>query len=509
MGETTSADATRGDRAHAILDLLARRTPRAVAAVAPELVDGHMVDGTVVWMTQLARAFAPDVQVGTRVGEIISGTFRLRQTVLVSEEAIAHPGTPVSRGPYTVLLEGAEHHFQVSAVFEDGLLLVEYADVTEAVQSRRQREETQHDFRALMDGLEAGVVVLRPVLGPDGGVADATITWSNVASRAMWLNQDGLAPGTKVSDVYYDQADWLASANEAWQGVTTYRVLDANPEVAHWTSATETIRRVGDHLVEITFDRTQEARVRDRLAAGDRLETLGRTAGSIAHDFNNLLMIVTGSIDRARRQVGESLPLDTAAAAAGRAAALAGSLLGFARGRPGAPERLTVGPLFRSLGPILRGVTHPRVALVIEVDDPDAQVLADRTHVEQVVLNLVTNARDAAPSGSRVHVRVQVVERADCHLMDDPAPGRYVAITVTDHGGGVPPAIASRIWEPFFSGKPATDESGTGLGLATVHGTVHQYDGHVHLDSPAGGPTTFSVYFPLCPTEATAALLPR
>ena len=363
----------------------------------------------------------------------------------------------------------------------------------------RGLDATRHDFRELLEGLDAGVVVLRPQFEDDGTLADAAIVWSNARSRELWLNQDGLRPGTRVSDVYYDRVDWIEAAQQAWQGTPTFRMLRPEPGVAPWAAASETLRRVGDHLVELTIDRTEEMLARERLMSADRLETLGRTAGSIAHDFNNLLMIVMGSIDRARQQQGDSLHLDTAATAARRAAALAGSLLGFARGRPGAPTHLRIGELMRAVEPILRGVVHPRAALDITVESPDAWVLADRTHVEQILLNLVTNARDAAPPRSTVRVRVWSADAAACHLMDRPAPGPYVAVAVSDDGPGVADTIASRIWEPFFSGKPATDESGTGLGLATVHGTVHQYDGHVHLDSPAGGPTTFTAYLPLSP----------
>lgn len=210
-------------------------------------------------------------------------------------------------------------------------------------------------------------------------------------------------------------------------------------------------------------------------------------------------MIVSGNIERAQAKYGESIALDTAHVATHRAAELASSLLSFARGRQGTPRRLVVDQFLRNFEPILNGVTHPRAALQRDYADQHLAVMADEAHLQQIMLNLVANARDASPIGGLVHITAGEVDQAYCHLLDHPERAPHVAISVSDQGDGVPPHVATRMWEPFFSGKQLTDRSGTGLGLSTVHGLVHQYGGHVRMESAPGNGTIFTVYLPLAP----------
>lgn len=134
--------------------------------------------------------------------------------------------------------------------------------------------------------------------------------------------------------------------------------------------------------------------------------------------------------------------------------------------------------------------------------DPDLPgVWADVAHVEQILLNLVTNARDAMGEGGTATVSLRRVEGAWCHLLDFPSNGPHVAISVADTGCGIPDTVLNRIWEPFFSAKKATEDSGTGLGLSTVHGLAHQHGGHVHLVTRVNEGTTVTVYLPLSPNQ--------
>ncbi|MFZ4719234.1 MAG: ATP-binding protein [Ilumatobacteraceae bacterium] len=631
MGEPQIVDPT----VHStILRALGQVSTRSILAVRPEVVDGRIVDAVILWSTQHGAQLNPDTQAGRRISELVRDTEHRLQAIATAVKAFDQPGVPVRSGPHVALIAGEERQVLVSAVMHEDILLVEYDDVTDLVRTQRAQQESEHDFRQLMDTIDAGVVILRPVLLPDGTFDDAEILWSNETSKRMWLNHEGLQPGVHVADVYYDRADWLIAANAAWKGVATTRMLSVDPDIAPWTSATETLRRVGDTIVELTLDRTQDqlmldklaeadhrfaavmedlpvtvlvasvsddlleyvspnaealtglpmhrlrrisqwislvhpddlprvdavaddltergrheavlryqvpggreftaevrmvrrqgpsghdgfitiisditeqVRVRERLESGTRLETLGRTAGSIAHDFNNLLMIVGGNIDRARHQLTNGsivergpIVLETAAVATQRAADLAHSLLAFARGRHGAPEVIRVDRLLRNFEPILRGIVHPRADLVRPYANEDWCVHADTAHLQQIVMNLVTNARDVSPPGSTVLLQVALSDGARCHLLDDPADTQHVAISVTDQGPGVPDDIATRIWEPFFSAKPLTNEAGSGLGLSTVHGLAHQHGGHVHLENHPGGGCTFTVYLPLVPPE--------
>ncbi|MEN9645110.1 MAG: hypothetical protein RL238_1779 [Actinomycetota bacterium] len=290
----------------------------------------------------------------------------------------------------------------------------------------------------------------------------------------------------------------IRSTIETGKGEGVMRYVRADGST--FTAAVRVIHRNGpggDGFITIITDISEQQELRERLEAGERLETLGRTAGSIAHDFNNLLMIVSGNLDRVRRQIGtDSIPLDTATVATQRAADLAHSLLAFARGRHGDIKPLSIGATLKNFEPILRGVVRSDAVLERLHTVDDALVLIDITHLQQMLLNLVTNARDAGPEGGTITVGATVVDRAVCHLLDQPAHAPHVAISVTDQGPGIPPGIANRIWEPFFSSKRLSNDSGSGLGLSTVHGLVHQHGGHVTVSTGPDG-TTFTIYLPV------------
>lgn len=611
-----------------VLNALQRSARRAAAMVQPELVDGKMVDGIVVWISDRAAQLEPRVKPGTRLTSVFGEALAHLDTGPLGQMALEHPGEPITHGPFEVPIGGLSIYLDIEVTALDGLLFVEYTDRTHEVLTRQAAEQHEHNFRDLLEGLEPGVVLLRPTLSPEGRVVDAEITWSNHASRSLWRRQEGLAPGTRVTAIYYDQAEWLEAANEAWEGRPVSRMLRSDPDVTNWSSASETLRRVGDTIVELTIDRsrdlelldrlteldlrfrtlvadlpltvlvagpngdwfdfvspnaadlvrrpigdlqtldqwrelvhpssrnetetliretreagkyetvlrvvrgdgepiavwvrtirrmmpdgpsgfivllndiTEQERLMQRIASGERLETLGRTAGSIAHDFNNLLMIVAGNIERASKQLDpDNMALNTALVATKRAAELASNLLGFAKGRPGSPSWVDTARVLHAFEPILRGVLFPRAELRVAVDRDLPTVWADPTHIEQILLNLVTNARDAMQDGGVATVELRLVTGARCHLLDDPGHGPHLALSVSDTGEGIPPTLVNHVWEPFFSGKKSTEDSGTGLGLSTVHGVAHQHGGHVDLVSRLGEGTTVTVYLPLSPNQ--------
>jgi len=612
-----------------VLSTLQRTTDRAIAVVRPEMVDGRMVDGEVLWLSDKSRHYDPRVSTGMKLTAVFGDRLGHLDTGRLGQAAIDRPGEPIVYGPFPVPFRNhTVIHMEVTVTFADDLLFVEYTDRTQDVSIKKAAEEHEHNFHDLLEGLDAGVVLLRPTLCPEGRIIDAEITWSNAASKALWKRPEGLAPGTRVTEMYYDQAEWLEAANEAWSGRSVSRMLRSDPAITNWSSASETLRRVGDTIMQLTIDRsrdlelldrlteldlrfrtlvadlpltvlvagpdgdwfdfvspnardlvsrpigdlqtlaqwrsivhpdslaeadtlirktrergryetivrfirpdgelvsvwvrtlqrlmpdgpsgfiglmndiTEQERLAQRLASGERLETLGRTAGSIAHDFNNLLMIVTGNIERAAKQLGsDNMALNTALVATKRAAELAGNLLGFAKGQPANPAWVDIAKVLHAFEPILRGVLFPRAELRIEMDPDLPSVWADGTHVEQILLNLVTNARDAMGEGGTVTVSLRRAEGARCHLLDFPGQGPHVAISVADTGGGIPDSVLNRIWEPFFSAKKATEDSGTGLGLSTVHGLAHQHGGHVHLVTRVNEGTTVTVYLPVSPNQ--------
>jgi PAS domain S-box-containing protein len=240
---------------------------------------------------------------------------------------------------------------------------------------------------------------------------------------------------------------------------------------------------------------------RKQLAGLQRLESIGRLAGGIAHDFNNLLMVILGSVDLVRGELGSARSstlamLDDVEQAARRAAELTKQLLAFARKQLSVPVRLSLGEQVRAAESLLRRVLGSPVRLELALGQGVPVVRADPAQIDQVLLNLAANARDAMPGGGRLVIETHAETLALPTLVGTGtlAPGRYAVLTVTDTGAGIPPDVRAQIFEPFFTTKP--EGRGTGLGLSVVFGIVTQVGGAIALASEVDRGTTFSLYFP-------------
>jgi nitrogen-specific signal transduction histidine kinase/ActR/RegA family two-component response regulator len=264
----------------------------------------------------------------------------------------------------------------------------------------------------------------------------------------------------------------------------------------------EIVRIVGS-VQDVTERRALEARLRD----AQKLESVGRLAGGIAHDFNNMLTAILGNVAFAATvdSVEDVRPLlAEIRTAAERSAALTAQLLAFARRQM--VDRKVVEPnaLVQRLDALLRRLVGERIRVKVSLL-AEGWVQVGESQFEQVVLNLVTNARDAMPSGGSLTIETSdvVLDRADATPLDLPA-GRYVKLSVRDTGPGIAADLLPHLFEPFFT----TREGGTGLGLATCYGIVKQSGGHVTVDSVLGQGATFSVYLPRVEAASRAAAAP-
>jgi signal transduction histidine kinase len=237
----------------------------------------------------------------------------------------------------------------------------------------------------------------------------------------------------------------------------------------------------------------------------ERMEALGRLTGGIVHDFNNLLFVITGQIELARRQLTADHPafarLAPALHAAERAGALNRQLLAFGRGSPADPRPVDLNAVVAQLDRMLQRVIGEGFRVEIRAGPGLGRVRADVTEMEQLLLNLALNARDAMPRGGRLMIETRDIEIAGG--VDPPAPpGRYVMVAVCDEGVGMDDETRKRIFEPFFTTKP--EGMGSGLGLATVHRIVERHGGRIRVDSVPGRGTTFQVYLPCLDESAEA-----
>jgi two-component system cell cycle sensor histidine kinase/response regulator CckA len=250
----------------------------------------------------------------------------------------------------------------------------------------------------------------------------------------------------------------------------------------------------------VLLDQTQQKSMERRLRGAHRMEALGRLAGGVAHDFNNLLTAIVGYNDVLLRSLSPTDPgwqqAQEVRKAVQRAVNLTRQLLAFSRRQVLEPQVLDLNSVLSDLEGILRRLIGENIRLSVEIGQGLSAVRADRTQLEQVLLNLAINARDAMSVGGEL--RIAIVDVDLDRDFEDSHPGsrsgRFVRLSVVDNGCGMDAATQARIFEPFFTTK-ARDQ-GTGLGLATVYGIVKQSQGYIDVTSAPGRGTTFHIYLP-------------
>jgi len=241
-----------------------------------------------------------------------------------------------------------------------------------------------------------------------------------------------------------------------------------------------------------------QKKIEDQLRQSQKMEAVGRLAGGVAHDFNNLLGIITACSELLRGRVeGESLEyLDNIREAAKRGASLTRQLLAFSRRQPVQTQLLDLNERLKDISRLVHPLMGDDVEVVLLPRSSSAIIEADPSQLDQIVINLAVNSRDAMPHGGKLIIETAVFDFDESFAREHPAiiVGRYVMLAVSDNGIGMDEATRSRIFEPFFTTKEIG--KGSGLGLATVYGIVKQNGGHVWVYSEPGRGTTFKIYLP-------------
>jgi two-component system cell cycle sensor histidine kinase/response regulator CckA len=253
---------------------------------------------------------------------------------------------------------------------------------------------------------------------------------------------------------------------------------------------------IRDVTEQVAAERRQQD-LEEQLRAARKLEAIGQLAGGVAHDFNNLLTVVLGNLQLMRLttlSADQQESLASIEAAADRAAAITRQLLAIGRRQPSRPLALSMNDSLRALTGLLRRMVPEHVSIITNLAADLPNIIADPGQIDQVVLNLVANARDAMPDGGELVIETFTTQLQHPEQLPPLPSGSYASLRVKDSGQGMSEETQERVFEPFFTTKsPAL---GTGLGLATVYGIVKQHGGHIVVESAPGAGSSFSVYFP-------------
>ncbi|HKI93698.1 MAG TPA: PAS domain S-box protein [Gemmatimonadales bacterium] len=378
------------------------------------------------------------------------------------------------------------------AAFEDdperGITFV--LDLTESRRAQQALMDEAEMRRSILEATPLAVIVLdvqgRVVLW--NRAAEQTFGWT--ADEVLGRPNPVLPPGGR-SEADAIVRETLAGQLVVGQDVRRQRAdgrwVDVRVSTAPIRDATGTPRGV----VGILEDITDALRMEEQLRQAQRMEAVGRLAGGVAHDFNNILTVIMGEVQLALLDQGnvEVSSLEEIGKAAERASVLTRQLLAFSRQQIIEPKVIDVDHLLDGLGSMMHRLIGEDVDLRLELAADPATVLADAGQVEQVVLNLIVNARDAMPDGGRLTIQTGTVQ------LDAPTAGAFVEIAVRDTGTGMSDAVKEHLFEALFTTKGSGQ--GTGLGLATSHDIVTHFDGHITVESEVGTGTTMRVLLPV------------
>jgi hypothetical protein len=387
------------------------------------------------------------------------------------------------------------------------------AAVRSAVEHARQRaaaRAAEVRYQALFEGAPVGLVRSLP---------DGRILAANPAAARIWGYPD-VASFLRINsrELYTDPEDRgrLMAILESQDTVHNFEIHGRRGDgtLAWVTASVGLVRDAGGCVLHCEWsfqDITERKQLEAQLRQAQKIEAIGQLAGGIAHDFNNLLTVIGGRSsllllklrpdDPARREV------DLIEKTTQRAAGLTRQLLAFSRKQVLEPKPLDLNALVAGVAPMLKRLIGEHIEVAIVPGSGLGHVMADPGQVEQVIMNLVVNARDAMPDGGMVKIETasREVQEAALHAQGHVPPGRYVTLSVQDRGCGMDSPTLEQIFEPFFTTKEPG--KGTGLGLSTVHGIVHQSGGYIGVDSALGCGTTFTIYLPRItePVNATEA----
>jgi two-component system cell cycle sensor histidine kinase/response regulator CckA len=504
--------------------------PAVVHGTCQDVTDNRRVEDALRATEQLFRRAFDDAPIGMALIDLDGGWLRLNRSLCQmlgrSEQQLrtsalndlSHPeDRRLDRPLIKELLAGRRRSFaiekrylradgtilhalvHVSLMHGDGeqplYFLCQLVDITERRRAEAERRASEDRLQAIIDNSPALIMVKdvqhRYVL--------VNRRWEDLfgvrAEQAIGRTSEEVLPAARRPDDP-DIDERVANTGEPYEAMMVIPEPEGSDErtflmvkfpLRDLDGEVSAVVTIATDITERRRSAEERAELEHRLAQAQRLESVGQLAGGVAHDFNNLLSVILTCVGFAMRELPADHPVrddvEEIGRAADRAAALTRQLLMFSRREVVKPEVLDVGSLLGDLERLLDRTLSERIALRITVGPGLVPVLADRAQLEQVLINLAVNARDAMPGGGTLAIAVSGV------------PGG-VRIKVVDDGGGMPEEVRERAFEPFFTTKDPGQ--GTGLGLATVHGIVTDSGGTVDIESAPGRGTAVTIFLPGC-----------
>jgi two-component system cell cycle sensor histidine kinase/response regulator CckA len=464
-------------------------------------------------------------QIGPSVGSCGTAAYR-REPVIVPDIAtdplwaayrhLALPhglracwSTPIASQDGGILGTFAIYYREPRVPDEEHLQLIAHATHLAAVAIEWDRAQTElksaeNRYRTLVERLPAVTYIAE--LGPHG-------RWHYVSpqiesmlgfSPADWLSD----PANWINRIHPEDRESTLAAEERFQKnrdlyQAEYRMFARDGRVLWFRDEAVMLPSVADQpclMQGVMYDITERKRLEDQLLHSQKMEAVGLLAGGVAHDFNNLLMLIQAHNERLRGGLAPDAPTQKEFQgiehAVSRAASLTGRLLAFSRKQVLQPQVMDLNGVLTEVAKMLDRLIEKNIALRVVPGARLWRVKADPGQVEQLIMNLAVNARDAMPQGGQLVIETRNAEISAGHprVRDGMPPGRYVMLIVSDTGVGMDSETQAHMFEPFFTTKEPG--KGTGLGLPIVYGVVKQTGGWTHVDSKPGQGTTFEIYLP-------------
>ncbi len=465
------------------------------------------------------------IQIGDRAGSCGTAAYR-RQAVIVSDiatdplwEACRHLAlphglracwsTPIASQDGGILGTFAIYYREPRTPDEEHLQLIAHATHLAAVaiewdRAQAELRSAENRYRTLVERLPAVTYIAE--LGPHG-------RWHYVSPQIESML--GFSPADWLSDsanwinrIHAEDRESVLAVEEHFQKnrdlfQAEYRMFARDGRVLWFRDEAVMLPTAEEQpclMQGVMYDITERKRLEDQLLHSQKMEAVGLLAGGVAHDFNNLLMLIQAHNERLRGGLAPDAPTQKESLgiehAVSRAASLTGRLLAFSRRQVLQPQVMDLNEVLTEVAKMLDRLIEKNIALRVVPGSQLWPVKADAGQMEQLIMNLAVNARDAMPQGGQLVIETRNVEISGAHprLRDGVQPGRYVMLIVRDTGVGMDSETQAHMFEPFFTTKEPG--KGTGLGLPIVYGVVKQTGGWTHVDSKPGQGTTFEIYLP-------------